>query len=52
MERIRILLSRCATIFRRRGLDEELDDELHAHINFAVEENLKRGMQHCAILAG
>src|SRR5271156_3648231 len=44
MERIRMLLSRCAAIFRGRKLDEELDEELRAHIELAVEENLKRGM--------
>src|SRR5271163_3570711 len=44
MELIRILLSRCAALFRGRKLDEELDEELRAHIELAVEENLKRGM--------
>ena len=44
MELIRIMLSRCAAIFRRRKLDDELDEELRAHIEFAVEENLKCGM--------
>ncbi len=44
MERIRMLLSRCAALFRGRTLDEELDQELRAHIELAVEENLKRGI--------
>jgi putative ABC transport system permease protein len=44
MEPIRILLSRCAALFRRRHLDQDLDAELSAHIEFAVEENMKRGM--------
>ena len=44
MERIRMLLSRCAALFRGRKLDEELDQELRAHIELAVEENLKRGI--------
>jgi predicted permease len=44
MEPIRILLSRCAALFRRRNLDEDLDAELSSHIEFAVEENMKRGM--------
>ncbi len=44
MELIRILLSRCAALFRRRKLDEQLDDEVQAHIEFAVEENVARGM--------
>jgi hypothetical protein len=30
MERLRVLLSRCAALFRRRGLDEDLDAELEA----------------------
>src|SRR3984885_12193684 len=44
MESIRILLSRFAALFRRRTLDEDLNAELSSHIEFAVEENLKRGM--------
>jgi predicted permease len=31
-------------MFRRNKLDEELDDELRAHLEFAAEENRKRGM--------
>src|SRR5271170_3442419 len=44
MELVRILFSRCAALFLGRNLDEELDEELRAHIDLAVEENLKRGM--------
>lgn len=44
MELIRILFSRCAALFRRRRLDEDLDEELRAHIDLAFEENLRRGM--------
>jgi predicted permease len=44
MERIRILLSRCGALLRRRSLDEELDAELSAHLELAIEENMKRGM--------
>src|SRR5271170_3560673 len=44
MELIRILLSRCAALFRGRKLDEELDEELRAHIELAAEEKQKRGM--------
>jgi len=44
MELIRVLLSRCAAFFSRQRLDEDLDSELSAHIDFAVEENLLRGM--------
>lgn len=44
MERLRVLLSRCAALFRRRGLDEDLDAELAAHVDLATEENIERGM--------
>ena len=41
---IRALLSRIASLFRRKRLDADLDEELHSHIELATEENLKRGM--------
>ena len=44
MDRIRILLSRCAALFSARKLDAELDEELRTHIDLAAEENRKRGM--------
>jgi macrolide transport system ATP-binding/permease protein len=44
MDRIRILLSRCAALFGKRKLDDELEEELRSHIELAVEENLERGM--------
>lgn len=44
MDLLRILLSRCAALFRRRRLDEELDEELESHIDFAIAENLERGL--------
>jgi predicted permease len=44
MDRIRILLSRCAALFSAGKLDAELDEELRSHIDLAVEENRKRGM--------
>jgi predicted permease len=44
MDLLRILLSRCAAIFRGRKLDADLDEELRAHIDLAVEEDVKRGM--------
>ena len=44
MDRIRTLLSRCAAFFLTRKLDRDLDEELRAHIDFATEENLNRGM--------
>jgi predicted permease len=44
MDLIRVLLSRCAALFRGKKLDEDLDEELRTHIDLAVEENLRRGM--------
>jgi len=44
MDWIRIFLSRCAAFFRTRKRDDDLDDELRAHIDLAVEENKKTGM--------
>lgn len=44
MERIRILLSRCAALFSARREDAELDGELQAHIDLAIEEHRRRGM--------
>lgn len=44
MDWIRILLSRCAALFHRRRLDADLDDELRAHIDLAIAENLRKGM--------
>lgn len=44
MDRIRVLLSRCAALFRKRKLDDDLEEELGSHIALAIEENLTRGM--------
>jgi putative ABC transport system permease protein len=44
MDQIRTLLSRCASFFRRQRLDKDLDEELHSHIELAMEENIQRGM--------
>ncbi len=44
MDQIRTLLSRCASVFRRKRLDEDLNDELRSHIELAVEENIQHGM--------
>jgi predicted permease len=44
MDWIRILLSRCAAFFRRRALDADLDEELQAHVDLAIHENLRAGM--------
>ncbi len=44
MDWVRILISRCAGFFGKGKLDEDLDEELRTHIDFAVEENVRRGM--------
>jgi hypothetical protein len=44
MDWLRILLSRCSALFRTKQLADDLDEELHSHIEFAIEENLRRGM--------
>jgi predicted permease len=44
MDWIRTLLSRCLAQFSRTKRDKELDDELRAHLEMAIEENLRAGM--------
>jgi predicted permease len=44
MDWLRILWSRCAAFFGTKKLDEDLDEELLAHIDLATEENLRCGM--------
>lgn len=44
MDWIRIQLARMAAAFRGHRLDADLDDELRAHIDLAIAENLKAGM--------
>jgi predicted permease len=44
MDWVRILLSRCAALFRSKKLDAGLDEELRAHIDLAIDENRERGM--------
>ena len=44
MERIHILASRFADLFRSRKLDRELRDELEFHLDMETAENLRRGM--------
>ena len=41
---MRTLINRCAALFGKRKLDEDLDEELRSHIDLAIEENVKRGM--------
>jgi predicted permease len=44
MDLIRTLLARFTSLFRRRTLDADLDEELVAHIDFATQENIQRGL--------
>jgi predicted permease len=44
MSFMRVLMSRCASVFRREQLDRELDDELRSHLEMAMDENQRRGM--------
>jgi macrolide transport system ATP-binding/permease protein len=44
MDWIRILLSRCAAFLHPQKLDADLEEELRAHIELAVEENRMRGL--------
>ncbi len=44
MDWIHVLLNRCKALFRGRSLDADLDDELNAHLDLAIHENLRVGM--------
>ncbi len=44
MDFIRIVFSRCTALFQRKKLDADLDEELRAHIELAIEENRGQGM--------
>src|SRR5712691_10038481 len=43
-EFFRTLLQRMAALFRRRRLEDDLDEELRSHLEMAVELNLRKGM--------
>jgi predicted permease len=44
MELLRIVLCRLKAQLLGRKLDADLDDEVRAHLEFALEENVRRGM--------
>jgi len=44
MMTFRSLASRFSALFRRRQLDERVDEELRFHIGMETEENIRRGM--------
>ena len=41
---LRELLARLASFFRKQARDEDFEQEMAAHLEFAVQENLRRGM--------
>ena len=43
-ESCRMFMQRLAALFRRRGLEADLDAELRSHLEMAVELNLGQGM--------
>src|SRR2546429_4861309 len=44
IESILALAARLLSLFRRRGLDRDLDAELRSHLDMAVEHHLAQGM--------
>ena len=44
MSRLREFASRIRGLFGKRRLDQDLDEELRAHLEMLVEENVRRGM--------
>ena len=43
-EFFRTLMQRAGALFRRRRLEDDLDEELRSHLEMAVELNLRKGM--------
>src|SRR5216110_3127285 len=43
-DRLRQLLNRLRSFFRRAQLDRDLDTEMSAHLDLAIEENLQLGL--------
>src|SRR5262245_27343055 len=41
---LRVFWHRLRGLFRKRKLDRELDDEIRAHLEMQIEDNLTRGM--------
>ena len=44
----RSMVQRLASFFRRRRLEDDLDDELRSHLEMSIELNLRRGMSPAA----
>jgi len=45
---LRSMVQRLAAFFRRRRLEDDLDDELRSHLEMSIELNLRRGMSPAA----
>ena len=43
-ELLRTFVQRLAALFRRQQLEDDLDEELHSHLEMAVELNVRKGM--------
>ena len=43
-ESFRTFLQRLAALFRRRHLEDDLDDELRSHLEMSIELNVRKGM--------
>src|SRR5947199_1090599 len=43
-ELFRTLVHRVAALFRRSGIEDDLDDELRSHLEMSIELNLRKGM--------
>ena len=44
MDSVRELLARLRSFFRKRDRDKEFDEELSAHLDMAIQDNIQRGM--------
>jgi hypothetical protein len=44
MTRLRVLVSRLIGLFRKRRLEQDMDDELRSHLEMQVEENVRKWM--------
>src|SRR2546422_8965537 len=46
MTSLRQFATRFVALFRKRKLEQELNDEVRAHIEMLTDENVRRGMSH------
>lgn len=46
IRRLREFLDRSRSLFTAQALDDELEDELSAHLDMAIEEHVRRGLPH------